>query len=92
MSLPKRLMLLQLGLAACLLLSACEKPVVLEKPAAKPTQAEKTVCQKLAEYFPTWAADGEPETVGNRIDTDVSVEQGATFTDVFQAVCPGVLK
>ena len=79
-------------LASILLLSACEKPVVLEKPASKPTQSEKTVCAKLADYFPTWAADGMPETVANRIDTTVSVEEGAVFTDVFQVVCPGALR
>lgn len=87
---PARIMPL-LSLTAILLLSACEKPVVLEKPASKPTQAEKVGCAKLAQYFPTWASDGEPETAANRIDTDVSVEEGATFTDVFQAVCPGAL-
>jgi uncharacterized protein YllA (UPF0747 family) len=92
MTLPTRRMLPLLVLAASQLLSACEKPVVLEKPASKPTQAEKTVCRKLAEWFPTWADDGQPETVANRIDTAVSVEEGATFTDVFQAVCPGVLR
>jgi hypothetical protein len=32
-----------------------------------------------------------PETVANRIDTEVSIEEGAVFTDVFQAVCPGAL-
>jgi hypothetical protein len=78
-------------LASSLLLSACVEPVVLEKPASKPTQAEKTVCEKLAEHFPTWADDGMPETVANRIDTEVSIEEGAVFTDVFQAVCPGAL-
>lgn len=88
---PVRMMPLTLLLASQLL-SGCEKPVVLEKPASKPTQAEKTVCAKLAQYFPTWATDGAPETAANRIDTDVSVELGATFTDVFQAVCPGALK
>lgn len=92
MTLPPRRMLPPVLLILSLALSGCEKPVVLEKPASKPTQAEKTVCQKLAEYFPTWAADGQPETVANRIDTTVSVEEGATFTDVFQAVCPGALR
>lgn len=87
---PVRMVPLML-LAASLLLSACEKPVVLEKPASKPTQAEKVGCDKLAQYFPTWADDGQPETVANRIDTEVSVELGAIFTDVFQAVCPGAL-
>lgn len=80
-----------LPLLASILLSACEEPVVLEKPASKPTQAEKTVCAKLAENFPTWADDVLPETVANRIDTKVSVEEGAVFADVFQAVCPGAL-
>jgi len=91
MTLPTRPMLPPLVLAASLLLSACAAPVVLEKPASKSTQAEKVGCDKLAQYFPTWASDGEPETVANRIDTEVSVEEGATFTDVFQAVCPGAL-
>jgi hypothetical protein len=78
-------------LASSLLLFACVEPVVLETPASKPTQAEKTVCAKLAENFPTWADDGLPETVANRIDTEVSIEEGAVFTDVFEAVCPGAL-
>lgn len=26
--------------------------------------------------------------VANRIDTEVSIEEGAVFTDVFKAVCP----
>jgi hypothetical protein len=29
--------------------------------------------------------------VANRIDTEVSIEEGAVFTDVFQAVCPNSL-
>lgn len=91
MSLRPARMLPPILLAASQLLSGCEKPVVLEKPASKPTQAEKVGCDKLAQYFPTWADDGQPETVANRIDTAVSVEEGATFTDVFQAVCPGAL-
>lgn len=83
---------LPLCLVGVLLLCACEKPVALEKPASKPTQAEKTVCAKLAEYFPTWATDSAPETAANRIDTDASIDAAATFTDVFQSVCPGQLR
>lgn len=92
MKLPNARIVPPLLLAASLLLSACEKPVVLEKPASKPTQVEKTVCAKLAEYFPTWATDNQPETAENRIDTDASIDEAATFTDAFQAVCPGALK
>lgn len=92
MTLPRGLMLRALMLAASLLLSGCERPAVLEIPASEPTQAERSVCRELGASFPTWADDGEPETVANRIDTAVSIEEGAVFTDVFQAVCPGALR
>lgn len=74
-----------------LLLTGCVVPDVIERPKTEPTQSEKTGCVKLAEYFPTWAYDGEPETVANRVDTEASVEEGLTFTGVFRAVCPGAL-
>lgn len=74
-----------------LLLIGCVAPDVVERPKTEPTKSEKTSCDKLAEYFPTWAYDGEPETVANRVDTEVSVEEGLTFTGVFRAVCPGAL-
>lgn len=77
--------------AMCLPLCACVVPVVSEIPASEPSQAEKSVCRELAAAFPTWADDGQPETVANRIDTAVSLEEGALFTNVFQAVCPGAL-
>jgi len=73
------------------LLTGCVVPDVVERPKNEPTQSEKTVCIKLAEYFPTWVYDGEPETVENRVDTEVSVEGGLTYIGVFRAVCPGAL-
>jgi hypothetical protein len=81
--------------AACLLaislsLTACVDPDVVERPKAEASQAEKQVCDELARDFPTWAY-GEPETVANRVDTEVSVEMGIRFTEVFKAVCPGEL-
>jgi hypothetical protein len=78
-------------LATRLLLSACNPADVVERPAPEPSQAEKRVCEELARDFPTWAYDGEPETAANRIDTEVSVEEGLRYTDVFKAVCPGRL-
>ena len=74
-----------------LLLTGCVVPDVIERPKTEPTQSEMTGCVKLAQYFPTWAYDGEPETVANRVDTEASVEEGLTFTGVFRAVCPGAL-
>jgi hypothetical protein len=74
-----------------LLLSACVPADVVERPAPEPSQAEATVCRELARDFPTWAYDGNPETAANRIDTEVSVEQGLTYTRVFEGVCPGRL-
>lgn len=78
-------------LVTSLLLSGCVPPDVVERPKAEPSQAEKQVCAQLARDFPTWAYDGLPETVANRIDTEVSVEMGLAYTDVFRAVCPGRL-
>ena len=72
-------------------LNACVNPDVPEPPPSKPTQVEKTGCRKLAEVFPTWAYDGEPETAANRIDTAVSTEMGVVFTAAFKTVCPGAL-
>jgi len=73
-------------------LSGCVTPVALvERPEAKASEAERAVCKELARSFPTWAFDGEPETVANRVDTEASVEEGLTFTEVFKAVCPGDL-
>jgi hypothetical protein len=82
--------------AACLLaislsLTACVDPDVVERPKAEASQAERQVCDELARDFPTWAYDGEAETVANRVDTEVSVEMGIRFTEVFKAVCPGEL-
>lgn len=88
---PSRKKPIASAIAMMLSLSGCVIPDVVEKPKSEPTQAEKTACVKLAEYFPTWAYDGEPETAANRIDTKVSVEEGITFTGVFRAVCPGAL-
>lgn len=78
-------------LVISLSLTACVPADVVERPAPEPSQAERSVCRELARDFPTWAYDGEPETVANRVDTEVSVEEGLTFTEVFRAVCPGVL-
>jgi hypothetical protein len=60
-------------------------------PLSEPTQVEKTGCRKLAEVFPTWAYDGDPETVANRVDTEDSVRIGVVFTAAFEKVCPGAL-
>lgn len=91
MKLPtKRTKLLAL-LPMVLFLTSCVEPVVVERPKDVASQAEKSVCNSLAEYFPTWAYDELPETVANRIDTKVSVEEGVKFTGVFRAVCPGAL-
>jgi hypothetical protein len=79
-------------LATSLLLSACQLPDVVERPAAEASASEATVCRELGRDFPSWAYDGEPETVANRVDTEVSVEMGLTYTNVFKAVCPGVLE
>jgi hypothetical protein len=78
-------------LAISLLLTACVPADVVERPASEPSEAERSICRELARDFPTWAFDGEPETAANRVDTEASVEEGLKFTDVFQAVCPGVL-
>lgn len=78
-------------LVISLSLSACVPVDVVERPAAEPSQAERSICRELARDFPTWAFDGEPETVANRVDTEFSVEEGLRFTAVFKAVCPGVL-
>lgn len=78
-------------LATSIFLSGCVVPDVPVRPANEPTQVEKTSCRKLAEVFPTWAYDGEPETVVNRIDTEVSTQMGVVFTAAFEAVCPGAL-
>lgn len=59
---------------------------------SKPTQVEKTGCRKLAEVFPTWVYDGEPETTDNLIDTEESAAQGVVFTAAFEVVCPGALR
>lgn len=72
-------------------LTGCVEQVVVERPKEEASQSEKSACNSLAEYFPTWAYDGEPETVANRVDTEVSVEQGVRYTRVFRAVCPGAL-
>lgn len=75
-----------------LLLSGCNPQVALvERPKEKASEAERAVCKELARSFPTWAFDGEPETVANRVDTEASVEEGLTYTKVFEAVCPGDL-
>lgn len=79
-------------LVISLLLTACNPADVVERPAPEPSQAEKSVCDELAKDFPTWAYDGEPETVANRVDTEASVEEGLTFTRVFEALCPGALE
>jgi hypothetical protein len=76
--------------ATSLWLSACEIPDVVESP--EPSQPERSICRELARDFPTWAFDGEPETVANRVDTEASVEEGLKFTRVFEAVCPGALQ
>ena len=88
---PLRLLLLSLPLA--LSLSGCIDPVVVERPKEEPSQAERQVCIEITDpdVFPTWAYDGMPETVANRIDTEVSVEQGLKYTAVVEAVCPGRL-
>ncbi len=76
-------------------LMSCEKLAASDPPKPPPPPATvlevKTICQKLAEVFPTWAWDYQPETEGNRIDTLESVNDGGTFTAVFLAVCPGAL-
>lgn len=88
---PHRRLTAFLWMIAALPLMSCEKPVVLDKPATEPTRAEDRTCKELAEDWPTWASDGEPETAANRIDTDVSVSEGARATLTFEAVCPGYL-
>ncbi len=88
---PSRKTLSVLAAMITLSLSGCVVPDVVEKPKSEPTQAEKIGCAKLAEYFPTWTYDGDPETAANRVDTEISVEEGITFTGVFRAVCPGAL-
>lgn len=89
-SVRAKLRLLLPGLA--LLQTGC---VTLEEaaPPAKPSQAEKQVCIEITRpgVFPTWAYDGEPETVANRVDTEVSVEMGIRYTGVVREVCPGYL-
>lgn len=85
------MLLAPLLLVTSLLLSACGPVAVVERPASEPSQAEKSVCRELAEDFPTWAYDGDPETSANRIDTEVSVEEGLAYTKVFEGVCPGRL-
>lgn len=72
-------------------LMSCDSPAVLEKPATEPSRPEVRICTELARDWPTWASDGLPETVANRIDTDVSVQQGARATLTFEAVCQGYL-
>jgi hypothetical protein len=88
---PHRLLSACLWMTAALPLMSCDAPVVLEKPATEPTRAEARTCIELAEDWPTWASDDQPETVANRIDTDVSVSEGARATLTFEAVCPGYL-
>ena len=78
-------------LAASPWLTACVPQDVVERPSPEASQAERQVCDELAEDFPTWAYDGEPETAANRIDTEVSVEEGLRYTAVFKGVCPGKL-
>ncbi len=92
MNLQRKLtMRLVLAIMPILFLTGCETLDAVERPKSEPTASEQTICDKLAEYFPTWAYDDFPETVANRIDTEVSVEDGLTFTGVFRAVCPGAL-
>lgn len=50
------------------------------------------MCRELGRDFPTWATDDRPETVANRIDTAVSVNEGGAFTAVFDGLCPGELR
>lgn len=73
--------------------SACSEPVVVERPKTEASQAERQVCTEITRegVFPTWAYDGQPETAANRIDTEVSVEQGIAYTAVVDAACPGYL-
>jgi hypothetical protein len=88
---PPRLRAGFLWMTAALPLMSCESPAVLEIPATEPSRAEVRACTELARDWPTWASDGQPETVANRIDTDVSVQEGARATLTFEAVCPGYL-
>lgn len=88
-----RMRLLLLSLVLVPSLSGCISPDVVERPKEEPSQAERQVCIEITrpDVFPTWAYDDAPETVANRIDTVVSVEQGLKYTDVVKAVCPGRL-
>jgi len=62
-----------------MLTTSCETLAAFVNPDPIPTEAEKTLCTKLAEVLPTYVPD----------DTLATREQGVKFLTRFHALCPG---